>query len=179
MRFVLVSLTDCNNIFFSYAVADEEMVGWLLDHEANPNQQCVIDFTPLSQAVETAPIPVIQLMLRHGGDARKGQLLHHAIARISDNIAVLSLLIEKGADINSPMYNDYPSSALFYFMGLGTALHKAAELGKVDIVRYLISKGADLDIKDANGRTALECAKMPNHWEVIQALEKGNKERMY
>lgn len=148
------------------------MAAWLLDHGADPNQQCVIDFTPLSLAVETAPISVIQLMLRHGGDARKGQLLHHAVKRNSDNIAVLSLLIEKGADINSTMYKDYPSWALFYFMGLGTALHKAAELGKVDVVHYLISEGANLDIKDANGHTALECAKMSDRWEVIQALEK-------
>lgn len=73
------------------------------------------------------------------------------------------------------MYEDhYPSRALFYFMGLGTALHKAAELGKVDVVRYLASEGANLSIKDANGRTALEYAQMLNQWEVVQALEKGN-----
>ncbi|EED11695.1 hspc200, putative [Talaromyces stipitatus ATCC 10500] len=155
--------------------ADEEMAGWLLDHGADPNRQCFIDLTPLSLAVETAHISVIQLMLRRGGDTQKGQLLHHAIERNSDNLAVLSLLIENGADINAIMYNEhYPSQALYYFMGLGTALHKAAELGKVDIVRYLISEGADLNIRDANGRTALECAKMSNHWEVIQVLEKGN-----
>jgi ankyrin repeat protein len=151
------------------------MVAWLLDHGADPNQQCVIDVTPLSLAVETASISVIQLMLRRGGDARKGQLLHHAIERNSDNITVLSILIEQGADIDSTIYNDYPSWALFYFMGLGTALHKAAELGKVDLVHYLINEGANLDIKDSNGRTALERAKISNHCEVIRALEKDNR----
>lgn len=58
-------------------------------------------------------------------------------------------------------------------MDLGTRLHKAAELGKIDIVNYLISQGANLDIKDGKGRTALECAKLSNHREVIEALEKG------
>jgi ankyrin repeat protein len=151
------------------------MTAWLLDHGADPNRQCVIDLTPLSLAVESAPTSVIQLMLNRGGDARKGQLLHHAIERHSDKIAVLRLLIENGADINSTMYEDhYPSRALFCFMDLGTALHKAAELGKVDVVRYLISEGANLSIKDAKGRTALEYAQMLNQWEAIQALEKGN-----
>lgn len=41
---------------------------------------------------------------------------------------------------------------LYQFMGLGTPLHKAYELGKLDVVRYLISQGASQTIKDAKGR---------------------------
>lgn len=149
------------------------MVAWLLDHGADPNRQCVIDLTPLSLAVEDAPVSVIQLMINRGGDVRKGQLLHHAVDRHSDNIAVLRLLIEKGAPINSTMYEDHhPSWALFSFMPLGTPLHRAVELGKADIVRYLVSEGANLNIKNAKGRTALEYARMSDQWEVIQAFEK-------
>lgn len=150
------------------------MAAWPLDCGADPNQQCVIDLTLLSFAVESGPISVIRLMLSRGGGARRGQLLHHAVERHADNIAVLRLLIGKGAAINSTMYEDhYPSQELFYFTGLGTALHKAAELDKLDVVCYLISEGANQSIKDANGRTALECAQMLNHKDVIEALEKG------
>ncbi|RHZ55673.1 hypothetical protein CDV55_101647 [Aspergillus turcosus] len=157
-----------------YAVEDEEMASWLLDHGADPNRQCVIDLTPFSFAVESAPVSVIHLILSRGGDVQKGQLLHHAIERRSDTIEVLRLLIEKGAPINSTMYkNHYPSWALFQFMGLGTALHKASELGKADVVHYLIGEGADQSIKDGNGRTPMECAQMSSQWEVIEALKKG------
>ncbi|RAH66088.1 ankyrin repeat domain-containing protein [Aspergillus aculeatinus CBS 121060] len=146
-----------------YAAADEDMAAWLLDHGADPNRQCVIDLTPHSLAVETAPVSVIQLMLSRGGDARKGRLLHHVIERRSDSIAILRLLIAHGADIDSTMYKDhYPSRALFCFMALGTAVHKAAELGRADVVCYLVSEGANLGIKDTKGRTALECAQMSN-----------------
>lgn len=159
---------------FSDAITDEEMTSWLLNHGADPNRQYLIDLTPLSLAVESAPISVIHLMLSHGGNIRKGQLLHHAIERRPDTIEVLRLLIENGAPINSTMYEDhYVSWALFQFMGLGTPLHKAAELGKVDVVRYLISQGASQSVKDANGRTAIEGARMLNQWEVVEALEKG------
>ena len=147
------------------------MTTWLLDHGADPNRQCVIDLTPLSLAVESAPVSVIRLMLSRGGDAQRGQLLHHAIERPSDTIEVLRLLVEQGAPINSTVYEDYPSWALFHFMGLGTALHKAAELGNVDAVRYLIGEGADRSIKDTNGRTAIELAQMLNQRQVIEALE--------
>ncbi|KNG89120.1 Ankyrin repeat protein [Aspergillus nomiae NRRL 13137] len=143
----------------SYAISDEEMTAWLLDHGADPNRRCFIDLTPLSLAVESAPISVIHFMLSRGGNVQQGQLLHHAVERPTDTIEVLGLLIEKGAPINSAMYDDYPSWALLFFTGVGTPLHKAAELGKVDVVRYLISQGADQSINDANGRTAIECAR--------------------
>ncbi|GKZ26532.1 hypothetical protein AbraIFM66951_002751 [Aspergillus brasiliensis] len=114
-------------------------------------------------------------VLGRGGDARKGQLLPHAIDRHADNIAILRLLIDNGADVNATIYeNHYPSRALFGFMGCGTPPRKAAELGKVDVVRYLVSKGANLSIRDANGRTAREYAQLLNQWDVIRVLEKGN-----
>lgn len=151
-------------IFFSYAIADKDMVTWLLNHGADPNRQCVIDLTPFSFAVESAPISVIHIFLSRGGDVRKGHLLHHAIERHADTIDVLSLLVEKGAPINAIMYeNHYPSRALFQFMGLGTALHKASALRKADVAHFLISKGADQSIKDTNGRTAMVCAQISSH----------------
>lgn len=119
--------------------------------------------------MEIASIPVIYLMLSRGGNVQKGQPLHHAVERQSDIIEILGLLIEHGAPINSTMYEDhYPSRALFQFMGLGIALHKAAELGKADVVRYLISQ----TIEDTNGSTATGCAPLLNKWEVVEILEK-------
>lgn len=151
------------------------MVAWLLDHGADPNQQSAIDLTPLSIAVEDAPISVIKLMLNRGGDTQKGQLLHHAIDRNSDETTVLKLIIESGADINSIMYENHEASrAMYCFMSFGTALHKAVELRKVEVVRFLISEGASLDIKDTNGLTPLEFAQTLKQQEIIQALEKGN-----
>lgn len=58
-------------------------------------------------------------------------------------------------------------------MPLGTPLHKAVELGKVDVILYLVSEGASLSNKDAKGRFALEYAQMLNQRELFQALEKG------
>ncbi|KAJ5201714.1 uncharacterized protein N7498_006377 [Penicillium cinerascens] len=115
----------------------------LLDYKANPNRQYIVDLTPLSLAVESAPISVINLMLSYGGNVRKGQLLYYAIERRSDTIEVLKLLIKKGAPINITIYEDYPSWALFHFIGLSTPLYRVSELGKADLVSYLVSKGAN------------------------------------
>lgn len=163
-------MADIYIIRRSDAIEDEEMTNWLLDHGADPNQRCYIDLTPLFLAIESAPISIISLMFRRGGDARKGQLLHHAIERRSGTIEVLKLLLARGVPLDSTAYEDGPSWTLFHFMGLGTALHKAADLGKVDIVNFLISEGANKGVKDANGRTPIECAQMSNQQEVIKAL---------
>ena len=42
-------------------------------------------------------------------------------------------------------------------MGL-TALHGAANRGSDDIIQFLVDKGAKLDVKDKEGRTALTWA---------------------
>lgn len=139
------------------------MTAWLLDHGADPNQGCAVDITPLSLAVKYASASTIQLLLQHGGNVKQGQLLFHAIDRESETIPVLKLLLQQGAPLNATMYQGhYQSWSLYYFTGLGTVLHKAAELGDVEAVSFLVMKGIDLDVKDANGRTALECAQMRN-----------------
>jgi ankyrin repeat protein len=156
----------------SYAVDNEEMTLWLLDHGADPNKQCSIDLTPLSYAVEQASLPIVKLLLDRGGNVHKGQLLHHAVERQTDIIEMLGILLERGAPLNSKMYEKhYPSWRLYYFMGLGTALHKAAELGKADVVRYLVDQGADVSIKDATNRSAMDWAAMNNHQEIVELLQ--------
>lgn len=114
----------------------------------------------------------IKLFLGNGGDTQQGQLLFHALDRESEVLEVLTLLLKEGAPWNATMYQYHPFSwSLYAFMGLGTILHKATELGKVDVVRFLVHEGVDLSTKDANDDTALDCARRLSKAEVIQLLE--------
>ncbi|OJJ65812.1 hypothetical protein ASPBRDRAFT_139367 [Aspergillus brasiliensis CBS 101740] len=159
------------------AIEDEEMTAWFLDHGADPNKRTFIDVTPLSWAVERAPVSTIRLMLDYCQDIQPGQLLHHAVQRESDTIEVLEMLIQKGAPLNTPVHEDMPTFSILCFMPLGTALHRAAELGKVDVVRYLLSQGADQSVRDTRGHTAMELAARLNQQEVVEVLVKhGNGE---
>lgn len=148
------------------------MTAWLLNHGADSNGQCKIDDTPLSYAVHSGPVSIIKLMFDRGGDIHRGQLLHRAVYREHDVIEVLTLLLEKGAPLNAIMYQDHEfSRVILDYLGPGTALHRAAELGKVDVVRYLLSRGADATILNTKGRTALECAESQNQAEVVEMLK--------
>ncbi|KAJ6111131.1 hypothetical protein N7486_003366 [Penicillium sp. IBT 16267x] len=155
----------------SYAVMDKEMTTWLLDHGANPNKRCKIDCTPLSYAVQLTPISTIELMLSYGGDVQKGQLLQYAIFRATELNDVISLLVKRGAPLNATMHQDVATLTRFWPMSLGTPLHVAAELGKTDAIRHLITLGADTGVKDARGRTVVEWARELNQEEVVRLLE--------
>jgi uncharacterized protein len=96
-------------------------------------------------------------------------------------LATMKLLLDAGADINARMVTeprraatDGAAARAAAAVGGGrrgsqvpspfavphqTALHGAAERGFTPFVKFLVENGADLQAKDANGRTALDLAK--------------------
>ena len=149
------------------------MTTWLLDHGADPNARCYIDYTPLSYAVTYADLPIIDLLLRRGGDVNKGQLVHNAIYRESNTLQVVKGLIDRGAPLDTLMYqDDLASRCMFPFM-VETPLHTAVALKKEDVIRYLISKGADVSIQNSKGQTVLRCADEHTR-EIIQEMQNSS-----
>ena len=53
-----------------------------------------------------------------------------------------------------------------------TALHRAAENNAYDMALFLVEKGIDTSIKDANGQTAYDYAVQSNNKDIIALLEK-------
>lgn len=166
-----------NDIQFSYAVEDEDMTTWLLDRGADPNRRCEIDCTALSYAVQLAPISTINLMLDRGGDVKKGQLLQYAVFRTTEVNTVISLLVDNGAPLNAAMHQDGNILMRFYPLSLGTPLHIAVELDKMDVVQHLIHLGADTSVKDANGYTVVEWARKLDKTQIVEFLENETHSR--
>jgi ankyrin repeat protein len=100
--------------------------------------------------------------------------------RTNDGVlATMRLLLDAGADINARMVTDAPRSGEYSQVPSATAvphqnaLHGAAERGYTPLVKFLVENGADLQAKDANGRTALDLAKGVGVPGVRQAAGEG------
>jgi uncharacterized protein len=110
-------------------------------------------------------------------------------------VATMQLLLDAGADINARMVTDAPRTGEYSAAatanaraGRGgrasqvpsasavphqTALHGAAQRGFTEFVKFLAEHGADVQMKDANGRTALDLAKGIGVPGVKQAQGEG------
>jgi ankyrin repeat protein len=142
--------------------------------------------TPLLRAAQTFDDDVVRLLLEHGAlvdlPNASGVTPFMAAAGIgtrtisgvlgagpSDNVIALSLatleiLQKAGADVNARITDITSLTARIARANTltgrqgQTALFLATELGRADIVRFLLNHGAKLDIKDDMGRTPIDVA---------------------
>jgi ankyrin repeat protein len=137
--------------------------------------------TPLSRAAEAGDVEVARLLLAKGADPnindmglapflmaagvgpgnRGGTgLAAQGSAGGATNTELMDLLLQHGANVNAQVtgtktYSMRVSRAPSANEGK-TALHVAAQAGKVDLVRYLLENGINPEIADAEGHKAID-----------------------
>ena len=78
---------------------------------------------------------------------------------------MLKSLVEAGADIN------IQSGELKW-----TPIMKASHNGNIDIVRYLLDHGADIELTDVDGDTSLDLAILRNNTAIIKLLKESSED---
>ena len=160
---------------------DEKQVNWLIEHGADVNLQdedgdtalhfacrshasleilsCLIEngasinactnckVTPLMMAVENCRKDVVSFLIEHEANVdlqdEDGDTALHFACRSHASLEILSCLIENGASINACTNCKV------------TPLMMAVENCHKDVVSYLIEHGANVDLQDEDGDTAL------------------------
>ena len=147
------------------------LVKSFLAHGANPNlqlkkpiigrhQNLVGDAaltegaTALARASKTCDIPVMKALLDGGADATLVLANRTTTAMIAAGgnapepkvLEAVTMLVEHGVDVNAFNANGQ------------TILHNAAQRGQNSVIEYVARKGAKLDRRDKQGRTALDIA---------------------
>lgn len=132
--------TGTTPLFRATQAGDVEVIQVLLAKGANPNIDAM-GFTPFLLAAGVDPAG------RGGGAA--------------PNTALLDLMIQHGADVNAQVTGTRTYSMRISYhpppdQEGASALHVAAQAGRTDLVRYLLEKGANPGLVDANGKKPID-----------------------
>jgi ankyrin repeat protein len=170
-----LNLTENNGVSpIAAAINHQEIVQFLLAHEADPNQRDITGISPLIRAAVSGHTNTVSLLIKYGANVNQANdqqrsALH--AAAISGNQETVKLLIEKGAHIHQTDYQGF------------TPLFLAACEGYAELVRFLVEQGADINQQDHDGNTPLLlAASQPKLLPIVQLLnsmgadlEKPNK----
>ncbi|MBI4888042.1 MAG: ankyrin repeat domain-containing protein, partial [Acidobacteria bacterium] len=161
-----------------------DLIGLLLDARANPNAPLRSGETPLMAAVDNGFIDAARLLLARGADVNaresKGGQTALMWAAAGRQPEVVRLLVDRGADVRArstggftallfaAQQDDVESGRLLLQAGAGTndtsagdrmtALMVAAASGHVGFSELMLEKGADPNLADERGFTALHYA---------------------
>jgi len=157
-------------------VGDSAMVDLLLRSGANPSKAHPEGETPLMAASRSGSVPAVRLLLTRGVDVNHAESFQQTTALMwaaaEGHIDVVDVLIEAGADANRQGHittltdrnnADHPTGGF-------TALMFAARAGNDALVRRLVAKGANVNLKNGDGASAAMVAMYNDRFDVAGTL---------
>jgi ankyrin repeat protein len=196
-------------LYYAASFNQSEIVQLLLAYHADPNARVSINTrdasqtttTPLQSAAGLGNVRITRILIAAGASVNtKGASGRTALLAAGNQLGVMQLLIESGADINvrdregvSPLDNaawlgSLDAVAILLAHGArlndvepetgATPINEAAYRGHTPVVQYLLQFKPDLGIPDRHGHTPLENAvRMRKEDSALLLLEAEAKEQ--
>lgn len=145
---------------------------YLLDEGADVNRDLQNHvYRPLAKAAEKNSVPMIELFTRYGAQMdRSGALI---VAAEHGNLDAVQCLFSCGANIN--LIGKSETDLYTKTHEEESALHKAIKGGHEKVVVFLVENGAQLGLRDRQGRDALTMAVEMNNAEIFQIIYDARK----
>lgn len=150
-------------IMYAVLSGEPDTVSLLLEHEARVDAVAENGWTALMIAAVKGYADIGRLLLEHGAEPNQADIylwtpLMRAV--FEERLQMVRLLARhQRTRVNQRGENGV------------TALHLAVVKGDVDSVKLLLAQGADPDIKDDSGRTALDFAKQNNNLGLLRIMD--------
>lgn len=140
------------------------IVKLLVENGADVNATNKYGTTALYYAIDnnSASMEIVELLLKNNANPNVDTILH--IACRNQNLKIIKLLVENGADVN--FIDNNGRTALFDAIN--------AKNANKEIIRYLIANGADIHKEDNNGISPLSFAES-NKISLVKVLTEHEK----
>jgi cytohesin len=135
-----------------WQAASREMATLLIDAGVDPMHKSALGDYAIHQACRRSHKEVVEVLLERKvpidlvGRWNMRPFNSAAASLIGEPRPLVQFLLDKGADINSRGLNG------------GTALHDCATANLIEMALYLLTRGADVDAKDNDGKTPKDAA---------------------
>ena len=160
-------------------LSNEEIVRWFLDRGCDPNGKCSGGITAVVEAARVASLSVLKLLLAYHGTARNSDAIaravHGHILNVPDRLEVVECLLAAGAPIDAYQFEPLSEEviSMAQLIGMETGLQLAVRENKLDMVKLLVQRGADVMKKGGlgtRGENAIEIAESKGFGEIVTLL---------
>ncbi|XP_037316109.2 ankyrin repeat and sterile alpha motif domain-containing protein 1B isoform X6 [Pungitius pungitius] len=148
-----------------------EVVSVLLQELTDPTMRNSQQETPLDLAALYGRLEVVRMLVSAHPNLMTSHTRRHTplhLAARNGHRSAVQTLLEAGMDVNCVTEN-------------GSALHEAALCGKTDVVRLLLDSEIDTNLRDSQGRTALEILRehpAPKSQQITALIQEYTMDQM-